>query len=118
MKILIVEDEFLLAMNTEVEVKSLGHEVVGIAMTSEEALDFISRRAPEVILMDIVIQGQVNGMELTKMIGEQYPGIKVIYVTAHSDDDTLARIKQTKHAAILQKPFEAHQLANVLKRVS
>ena len=61
-KVLIVEDEGILAMKTEMDLEELGHEVIGIADTGEEALELISNEVPDVILMDIVLKGNRNGI--------------------------------------------------------
>ena len=116
MKVLIVEDELILAMDVRMDLESMGHTVVGIAGSSEAALDIIAEHAPELVLMDIVIQGYMNGIELAKSIAEQYPQCKVLYMTAHSDDDTILHAKQTDHVGILNKPFDPQELKKVLEK--
>jgi DNA-binding NarL/FixJ family response regulator len=118
MKVLIVEDEMLLALNTQLELHSMGHKVVGIASSSDAALEMLSTDVPELILMDIVIQGHMNGIELTNVVAEKYPQCKVIYMTAYSDDTTIAKAKQTRHAGIMTKPFEQYQLKKLLQEAT
>jgi DNA-binding NarL/FixJ family response regulator len=114
MKVLIVEDEVLLAMNIQMSLELMGYQVVGISNSSESALEVIQNEIPDVILMDIVIQGSMNGIELTKVVTEKYPQCKVIYMTAHSDETTIKKAKQTRHAGIVNKPFEIYKLKEVL----
>lgn len=118
MKILIVEDEILLAMDIQVELASMGHDAIGIAVSSDIALAILDRESPDLVLMDIVIQGRMNGIELADVIAEKYPRCKVLYITAHSDEATIARAKKTKHEGIINKPFEAYQLKEAIKRAS
>jgi len=117
MKVLIVEDEILLAMNTQADLESMGYRVVGIAESSEVALDIISKHSPELVLMDIVIQGHMNGIELARTINDKYPHCRVIYMTAHADRDTVSLARQTRHAGILNKPVEPYKLKQVLSQM-
>ncbi|MFC1769859.1 response regulator [Nitrospirota bacterium] len=118
MKVMIVEDEVLLALETKFELNSMGCEVTGIANSSEVAIDMLSRKVPDLILMDIVIQGQMNGIELTKVVADKFPACKVIYVTAYSDETILSKVKQSRHAGIMNKPFEPYRLTQILERAS
>ena len=114
-KVLIVEDEILLAMDTRAELDSMGYQVVGIASSSDTALALLSRETPDVILMDIVIQGNMSGIELTRVVSEKYPQCKVIYMTAYLDETTIAKVRQTRNAGVLNKPFEPYQLKGVIE---
>jgi DNA-binding NtrC family response regulator len=113
-KVLIIEDEILLAMNVQRDLESMGYNVVGIAESADAALDIISKEPPDIVLMDIVIQGHMNGIELTKVITQEYPQCKVIYMTAHSDADTVAKAKQTKYVGFLNKPFALNKFTQIL----
>ena len=117
MKVLIVEDEILLAIYTLMVLDSIVHKVVGIAASSEVALNIISEHSPELVLMDVVIQGRMNGIDLARVISEQHPQCKLLYMTAHADDDTVLQIKHTDHVGILNKPFEPFQLKKVLDEI-
>ena len=68
--------------------------------------------------MDIVIQGHMNGIELCNVVTGKFPQCMVIYMTAYSDKDTFAQVKQTKHVGILNKPFESYQLQQILEKVN
>ena len=114
-KVLIVEDEGIIAMNTMSQLMGMGHEVTSIAKSSETAVARISSKRPDIILMDIVIHGTMDGVELTKLINREY-GIPVIYATAHADDTTLTNINTTEHAGVLYKPFQTSQLKEAIEK--
>ena len=112
-KILIVEDDGIIAMNTMSELLSMGHEILGIAKSSGTAFAKIEAKLPELILMDIVLHGDLSGVDITRIINEKYD-ILVVYATAHTDDETLRKVNSTRHAGILYKPFERYQLREAI----
>jgi len=109
MKILIVEDDGVLALSTMHHLVEMGHEVTGIAKSGDTAFKRITERPPELVLMDIKLYGPMSGIEITKVINEKY-AIPVIYVTAHTDDETMRQINETRHFGVISKPFEPHEL--------
>ena len=116
MRILIVEDEIILAMNLQMELEQLGFEVIGIAKESTKALLLIEKNKPDLILMDIVIQGNISGIELTAIVNQKY-GTPVIYGTAHRDNATIEQANKTKHYGILFKPFQLNELSSAINKV-
>ena len=112
-KILIVEDEGILAMKTQLDLERMGHEVVDIVDNGKEAIDVVLKEKPDLILMDIVLKGSLNGIEATGVICET-SYCKIIYMTAHADDITVEAAKATKHVGFLFKPFEDYQLKQAL----
>ena len=108
-RVLIVEDEKIIAVKTETDLISMGHEVIGVVGTGLEALDIAMREQPDLILMDIVLKGDMNGIETSKQICDE-SDCKIIFMTAHADEKTIEKAKQTKHVGFLHKPFEIHQL--------
>lgn len=116
-RILIVEDEAILAMKTEMDLQKMGHEVVGIVDTGSEALESVERLKPDVILMDIVLKGDVDGIEATVMLTDREHPCRIIYMTAHTDRATVAAAQQTRHMAFLYKPFDTAQLKEVIDNV-
>src|SRR5580658_3195795 len=89
-KVMIVEDEAVVALHLRQELTKLGHVVAGVATSGEQALKMVDEVFPDVILMDIHIQGEIDGIETTKRI-PRYLHIPVIYLTAYSEDSTLKR---------------------------
>lgn len=104
-KILIVEDEALIALNIERQLGSLGHEVCGVVASGEEALDQAATLKPDLVLMDIHLAGAMEGIEAAALIRERF-AIPSVYLTAHTDEATLARARQTDPYGFLLKPFQ------------
>ncbi len=112
-KILVVEDEGILAMTIKNELTKMGHEVVGIANKGNKAIEMAEKLKPDIILMDIVLKGSTNGIEATGEICKN-SDCKIIYMTAHTDEITLDAAKKTNHVGLLFKPFEPFQLKQAL----
>ena len=112
-RVLIVEDDGIIAMNTMSQLVSMGHEVVGIAKSSNTAFAKIEEKLPELILMDIVLHGDLSGVDITRIVNEKYK-IPVVYATAHTDDETLNKVNSTTYSGILYKPFEKYQLKEAI----
>jgi CheY-like chemotaxis protein len=112
--ILIVEDEAILAMNTRLSLEQAGHQVMGVAVSGRQALEMMEKDIPDLVLMDVVLQGDLNGIELTRIINERF-GTHIVYVTAHTDEDTIRRANETGHRGFLRKPFEEYQLLESIR---
>jgi CheY-like chemotaxis protein len=107
--VLIVEDDDILARVEDWRLKNLGYRVSGRAITGTEAIDLARNTRPDVVLMDINIRGNIDGIETAKTIKKEF-GIPVIYVTSHSDGVTLERARDTKPDGFIVKPFEDNDL--------
>jgi CheY-like chemotaxis protein len=108
-KILIVEDDDIIARVEDWRLKNLGYKVCGRATYAAEALELVSKHKPDLVLMDINIKGDIDGIETAKMIKKGF-NIPVVYVTSHSDGATLERAKESKPAGFILKPFEDNDL--------
>lgn len=113
-KVLIVEDEVIVAMDIAKYVKSIGLEVVGMAADGEKAYHLATTLHPDVVLMDINIKGDKDGIEIAQQIREELP-VSLIYITAYIDDETIARAVTTNPAAYLAKPFHKQELNATLQ---
>ncbi len=113
-KILIVEDELLIAKGLARKLEKLEYLVVGIASSSEAALQKVEETQPDLILMDIVIKGDLDGIETAKRIQEKF-NIPVIYVTAYADDETLERAEETESYGYILKPFKEREVHAAIK---
>lgn len=102
--ILIVEDELLIAHNLSRKIEKLGYNVVGIVTSGEAAIQVAAQQNPAVVLMDIVIKGEMDGIETATQIYQRY-GIPIIYLTAYADNETLMRAEKTEAYGYLLKPF-------------
>ncbi len=107
--VLIVEDDDIIARVEEWRLKNLGYVVCGRAITGAEAMELVANKKPDVVLMDINIKGDMDGIETARMIKSGF-NIPVIYVTSHSDGATLERAKGTKPDGFITKPFEDNDL--------
>ncbi len=108
-KILVVEDELITSIDIVQYLQDFGYEVVGIASYGEVALEKVAELHPDLVLMDIKLKGYVDGVETAKQIQALYD-IPVVYLTAHSDEQTLQRVKQTTHYGYIVKPFNKAEL--------
>ncbi|MCW9706950.1 response regulator [Fodinibius salsisoli] len=102
-KILIVEDDLLLSMVEERLVNNLGFNVVGKAVTGEEAIQKAADLNPDVIIMDISLKGSMNGIDAMKEI-RKTSQVPVIYLSGSSDENSLEQAKETNYSGFLIKP--------------
>jgi len=112
--ILIVEDEAIVAADLDGKLRQLGYEVAGITAGGEEAVALTVRLRPQLVLMDIRLEGAMDGIEAAEAIRLQ-DDVPVIYLTAHSDAATLARAKLTGPFGYILKPFEERELATQIE---
>jgi CheY-like chemotaxis protein len=112
--ILVVEDEAIVAKNVCLELTGLGYSVCGIATCGEDALELAAQKQPDLILMDIVLKGELDGVETTRQIHEQMD-IPVVYLTAHADEHMLKQAKETGASAYLLKPYEERELHTTIQ---
>lgn len=108
-KILIVEDEMLSADNIARHLRKQGYEVSGIVPSGEEAIAKSTELHPNLVLMDIFLQGPIDGIAAATQIGNQLR-IPVVYMTAYADNTTLERAKSTNPYGYLVKPFKPNDL--------
>jgi CheY-like chemotaxis protein len=114
--VLIVEDESIIALDLSQIVAKCGHSVLGIVGSGEDSIREAGKIRPDVILMDITIKGQIDGLEAARMIGALFQ-IPIIYTTAFSDSLTIERARATKPLAYIQKPFDERELESVLSGI-
>lgn len=107
--ILVVEDEAMIALDIAAILKETGYDVVSLAATGEAALRTAARRAPALALVDVALRGAIDGVETARQLQARH-GVPILFVSAHSDPDTLARMQALRPAGHLSKPFEARQL--------
>jgi len=112
-RILIVEDEGIIANDIACRLLSAGYEVTGIAVSSEEVLSTLRDSRPDLILMDIRIEGAMDGIQTAAKIRETFD-IPIIYLSAHTDRETMGRIG-AGGGPILTKPFSSAELVTAIK---
>lgn len=107
--ILIVEDEALYANKLEMQLDKLGHNLVGVVDNSDDALNLVKTHHIDLILMDIFIEGQYDGVELAEMI-QSKKDIAILYITSQQDNMSFKRASRTDPVGYLLKPFSDIQL--------
>lgn len=115
-KVLVVEDENIIAKDIELTLKRIGHESAGIVSKGEDAITLAERVKPDMILMDITLKGELDGIETTKIINDRF-GIPVVYITAHQDEDTIEKTKGTNPYGYITKPLDDRDLNTAINSV-
>ncbi len=111
--ILVVEDENILALGLKKKLENLGYAVTGMADSGDETFRQIEANLPDLILMDIVIKGEMDGIETAAKLKKSY-SIPVIYLTAYADDEILKRAARTEPYGYILKPYKEKELkANI-----
>lgn len=113
-RILVVEDESVAAWYLQEALENLGHQVVANAMSGEEALQEAGETQPDLVLMDIRLQGDIDGIAAAQQIRSRFD-IPVVYLTAHADDSTLKRAIATNPFGYLVKPFQEREVHTTIE---
>jgi CheY-like chemotaxis protein len=108
-KIMVVEDEGIIAMDIRSQLEGFGYEVVATAFSGGEAITLASQHRPQLVMMDIVLKGSMDGISAAQTISQSLH-IPVIFLTAYSDAETLRRAKTTGAYGYLIKPFRPDEL--------
>ena len=113
--VFIVEDQNIIALDLKLRLKKLGYRISGIAASGEEALAGINNSHPDVVLMDIILRGDMDGIETAKKICEQNK-TPVIFLTSHSDKETKSRALKTHPRGYLLKPVNETELKHSIDK--
>jgi DNA-binding response OmpR family regulator len=113
-KILVVEDEALCAMEIQKRLVQSGYKVAGICTNAESAVRMAAESKPALVLMDIMLEGRSSGIEAARQIRSLY-NIPVVFLTAYSDDATVAQAKLTEPYGYLPKPFDGRTLRSTIE---
>ncbi len=113
-KILVVEDEPVIALDIKQRLNHLGYQVVAIADCAESALAAVAQHQPDLALMDIRIRGEINGIATAAKVRQEY-NLPVVFLTAHADAATLAQVKATQPFGYITKPFETQDLSTAIE---
>jgi len=112
--IMLVEDEIIVAADVKNRLENMGYEVLGIFDTGEEAIEKAGELRPNLVLMDIVLKGEMDGIDAAQKIRELF-NIPIIYLTAYSDEKTLQRAKVTEPFGYVLKPFEDREIQSAIE---
>ena len=113
-KILIVEDENIVAIDLQKRLMNLGYDIVGIVSTGEDAVRKAVATSPDLVLMDVRLKGEMDGIEAASMLRFQH-GVAVVYLSAYADNDTLKRASKTEPFGYILKPFEERELHTTIE---
>ena len=108
-RILVVEDEQIIAEDIARILRNFGYDVPAIVSSGEDSIKIVKESPPDLVLMDIMLEGEMNGIEAAGKIYSRF-GIPVVYMTAYTDDERLERAKQTGPFGYILKPFEGKEL--------
>jgi len=108
-RLVVVEDEVIIARDIQHTLKRLGYEVLALSTTGEDALKRVAETQPDVVLMDIRLSGEMDGVATAEIIRTR-DKLPVVYLTAHSDEATLRRAQVTEPYGYVLKPFEEREL--------
>ncbi len=114
LKILIVEDELIIAEDVKNMLLKMGYDVIGIAMDYDEIETILSHQKPDLILLDVNLNSKKDGIEIAQIINDKYK-IPFIFTTSYSDSVTINRAKQTNPINYLVKPFKEEQLFTTIQ---
>lgn len=112
-KILIVEDEFPIALDIETRLKKMGYDIIGIANDYDSALKYLSSNKPDLVLLDINLEKGKNGIDLAGEINEKF-SIPVVFLTAYSDNQTFNKAIKVNPGGYVIKPFENENLSRTI----
>ncbi len=113
-QIMVVEDEGIVAMEIEMRLKELGYVVSAVVASGDQAIEKVAEMRPDLVLMDIKLRGEVDGVEAAEQIRVRFD-IPVVYLTAYADENTLQRAKITEPFGYILKPFEERELRTAIE---
>jgi len=113
-KVLVVEDEKIVAKHLQKAMNNLGYTVSAVVSSGEEALKKVEETKPDLVLIDILLKGDLDGIETAQHIKDRFK-TPVVFLTAYADETTLQRAKQTEPYGYLIKPFQEKELNSTIK---
>ena len=113
-KIIIVEDEIIIALDLKLRLENLGHEVMSTVFNGEDAIKVAGEKNPDLVLMDIQLNGELDGINVAQQIRNLY-NIPFIYLTGSYENALLERAKQTDPVGFISKPFDESEIQNLIE---
>jgi DNA-binding NarL/FixJ family response regulator len=114
-RILIVEDEGLVAEDIRETLVRQGYQIAGVVISGEQAVRLAAEIRPDLVLMDIRLQGKIQGIQAARLIRGDL-NIPIVYVTAHGDEATVRDANTTQPSGFVLKPFEEEKLRSAIER--
>jgi putative two-component system response regulator len=113
-KILVVEDEKIVALDINNTLTKLGYDVPALVASGDEAIQAVKRTKPDLVLMDIVLKGDIDGIEAAEIIRHRY-GTPLVFLTAYADEEILRRVKHIEPFGYILKPFQEKELYSAIE---
>ncbi|MEW5873156.1 MAG: response regulator [Chloroflexota bacterium] len=114
LKLMIVEDEYLIALDLQMQLRRLGYEVCELAASGEDALRIAQQEGPELVLMDLNLAGSMDGLAAGQELAARY-GIPVAFISGYADQDTLAQIGRFSPLPCMFKPVDGREIHAVIR---
>ena len=114
LRILVVEDENIVAKDIQNSLTKLGYKVSAVVNTGEKAIQEVEEARPDLVLMDIMLKGKIDGIDTAKILRERYD-IPVIFLTAYADENTLDKAKLSEPYGYIIKPFKEKELQTTIE---
>ena len=115
-KVLVVEDDRLFLISLEWALDKIGCQVAAVVDNAEDALLFLRKEQPDLIITDISIKGKMNGLDLVRKVRELHP-VPVIFITAFEDQELFRQASAIRHASFLVKPLTVATLRNTVQQL-
>ncbi len=116
MNILIVEDEFIIALRMKMEFSKMGYTIIDTTARGEDAVEIVRLKTPDIVLMDINLQGEMDGIEAAAQI-HSFSTTSIIFVTGYPDKKLKLRAEKLKPAGYFIKPVNIYTIASVINSV-
>ncbi len=113
-KLIVAEDEFVISMQLEKALIAMGHDVIARAPSGEKAVELAREHQPDIVLMDIVMPGDIDGIDAAETIKNEL-GVPVVFVTAYTDDEVIERAKAAAPFGYIVKPFHDREVKAVIE---
>lgn len=113
LRVVIVEDNLLIAMDLEMQIEAAGHEVVGTAMAEDEAVVLVRAQKPDIVLMDLRLAGGTSGESAAERLHRR-DGVRCVFVSGNLDPETRERLASFDPVAMLSKPVQPQELLRTL----
>lgn len=114
-RLMVVEDEGIIAQDLRVSLRRLGYDVVAVVSTGQAAIDRAQTERPDLVLMDVGLPGGITGVDAARRIQEQQR-IPVVFLTAHADAATIRNISAVQPAGYIVKPYHARELQRAIEQ--
>lgn len=114
MKVLIVEDESIIALAYQIDLEKRGYSVVGICSSAEDALERLGQESPDAIILDIYLEGDMNGIDFARQLRRRKGQEKIIFITGNFDHQILEEAKSCEPTGFMVKPVDFEEVGRLL----